>query len=156
MVQYFPEGGGVNADELRALTRRPRDIYFNWWANNGHLCCRNKMVHLHCAARHAVTPSLLTSMNCLGHCWRTCDLIWSGPGMRSVSAVIAERRSGVVNIPASYSRGPCLKYRPEDRLSLGFRGFCNSLQTSGLFLKLRHDRFRPHPFQFISRLTRLY
>jgi hypothetical protein len=30
MVQYFPEGGGVNADELRALTRRPCDIYFNW------------------------------------------------------------------------------------------------------------------------------
>jgi hypothetical protein len=43
-----------------------------------------------------------------------------------------ERHGRVVNAPASYSGGPGLKSRPEDRLSCLkiFRGFCQSLQIN--------------------------
>jgi hypothetical protein len=56
----------------------------------------------------------------------------------------------VVNTSASYSEGPVFKYRPRYRLFS--QGFVLFLSTSGesrdRALKLGHDRFLPHPFQF--------
>jgi hypothetical protein len=43
---------------------------------------------------------------------------------------ITERRGPVVNTPASYVGGPWFKSLPEDRLSLGFMGFPQSLQAN--------------------------
>jgi hypothetical protein len=64
----------------------------------------------------------------------------------------SERHGRMVRIPASYSGGPGFKSRPGDRLSW-VRTFVvlrrPSRQIPGEYLKLSHDHFLPHPFQFI-------
>jgi hypothetical protein len=82
-------------------------------------------------------------------------------GVRSVAMAIPhytfrqityERRSGVVNTPASYSRGPGLKSRP------GYQQCCLRFSRSSSVppgeyrdstLKLGHYRLLPNPFKFI-------
>jgi hypothetical protein len=63
-----------------------------------------------------------------------------------------ERHGRVVSIPASYSGGRGFKSRPGDQLFwLRFLVvfLSPSRQMPGYYLKLGHDRFLPHPFQFI-------
>jgi hypothetical protein len=64
----------------------------------------------------------------------------------------AERRDRVVNTPTSHSGSPGLKSQPVDRLSW-LEIFVVFLSPPGngwdSTLKLRHDRFLPHPLQFI-------
>jgi hypothetical protein len=64
-----------------------------------------------------------------------------------------ERRSRVVNTPASYSRDPGFKSllrRPAILIEV-VRGFPQSLHVNARdsTLKLGHDHFLPDPFQFI-------
>jgi hypothetical protein len=62
------------------------------------------------------------------------------------------RRGRVVSSLASYSGGPGFKSRPGGRLPWlrVFMVFLSpSRQMLGQYLKLGHDRFLPHPFQFI-------
>jgi hypothetical protein len=66
-----------------------------------------------------------------------------------------ERRGRVVNIPASYSRGPGFEHRPGDRLTWCFSWFASFPPDEcwDSTLKLGHDRFLPNPFQFTIQLS---
>jgi hypothetical protein len=70
-----------------------------------------------------------------------------------------ERRGRVDNTSASYSGCPWFKSRPGNSLSwlrLFMVFFSPSRQILGLYLKLGHDHFLIHPFQFIIHLSPIH
>jgi hypothetical protein len=73
--------------------------------------------------------------------------------------IITERGGLLDDTPASCSGGLGFKSRPEDRLfwlSVFVVFFSPSRQMPGLFLKLDHDRFLPHNFQFIIHVSSVH
>jgi hypothetical protein len=83
---------------------------------------------------------------------------WSSPFRFCMSYVYympcTERCGRVVNTPASYSGFPRFKSQFGGWLSRQLFTFylCPSRQVPSLYLKLDHDRFLPHPFQFTIHL----
>jgi hypothetical protein len=72
----------------------------------------------------------------------------------TVLFVCTERCVQVFNTLASHSGGPVLKFRLGDQLSwqvfVVFLGLSRQMPVQ--YLKLGHERFLPHPFQFIIQL----